>query len=80
MAPNRSTFGHLAPNAAVGAVCQFRAGAGVSKNFLCANIQSDKFRRAAGLAQMVEHLICNQGVGSSILSPGTKSPDRDEAV
>lgn len=30
--------------------------------------------RVAGLAQLVEHLICNQRVGSSSLSTGTTFP------
>jgi hypothetical protein len=30
--------------------------------------------RVAGLAQLVEHLICNQRVGSSSLSTGTSFP------
>ena len=33
-------------------------------------------RRPAGLAQLVEHLICNHEVASSILAPGSNSPCR----
>lgn len=34
----------------------------------------------AGLAQLVEHLICNQGVGSSSLSAGTIHPQEIRIV
>jgi hypothetical protein len=35
-----------------------------------------RYRRKAGLAQLVEHLICNQGVGGSNPSAGTNKINR----
>ena len=82
-----STVSYLQQVAAVARKAIFAADrASISANASCACLACDRNRirllkfgrkccfakRVAPIAQPVEHLICNQGVGSSSLSGGTK--------